>query len=92
MKKYFFGWQNCKWFTKEIVKLYSNEESYFSKKRIESGFAFIVMEWGLIHWLILNITKLTVSEMILWASVNAAISGYMISKIQQEKKEDETKL
>lgn len=86
--KYFFGWQNIKWFISELIKLYSNQESYFSKKRIESGFAFIVAEWGLIHWLLLNIEKLTVSEITLWSAINLSIAGYMINKIQNEKKEE----
>lgn len=89
MKKYFFGWQNCKWFTKEIVKLYSNEESYFSKKRIESGFAFMVLMYGFIHWMAMHVALITASDLFVWGTPLAFISGYMISKIQQEKKEQE---
>jgi hypothetical protein len=46
-KKWFFGWFNIKFLIKELVKLYSNEPSYFSKKRVESGIAFIVGQWGM---------------------------------------------
>ena len=42
---YFFGWTNIKWFITEIGKIYSGQESYFSKKRIESGVAFIIAQW-----------------------------------------------
>lgn len=83
----FFGWKNIKWFVREIIKLYSNEDSYFSKKRIESGFAFIVLEWGMIHWMIVNVDKIKSSELFIWASINAFIAGYMINQIQKEKKE-----
>ena len=31
-KKYFFGWENIKWFCKELMNVYSAKDSYFSKK------------------------------------------------------------
>ena len=31
-----------KWFFTEIMKMYSSEKSYFSKKRVESGIAFAI--------------------------------------------------
>lgn len=88
MKKYFFGWENLKWFIQEIVKMYSGGESYFSKKRIESGLAFIILQWGMIHWFVVKIESITSSDLIMWAGVEAAISGYIISQIQSEKKND----
>jgi len=85
-KKWFFGWFNVKFLIKELVKLYSNEPSYFSKKRVESGIAFIVGQWGMIYFLVQNIDKLTTSDIALWAGVEFAIAGYIISQIQKEKK------
>ena len=58
-KKYFFGWNNIKWFITEIGELYGNGKSYFSKKRVESSIAFIVGQWGMIYFLIENIDKLS---------------------------------
>jgi hypothetical protein len=84
--KWFFGWDNIKWFIKEIGNLYTGRESYFSKKRIESGIAFVVGQWGMIYFLLENHSKLTASDIALWAGVEFAISGYMISQIQKEKK------
>jgi hypothetical protein len=49
MKTYFFGWTNIKWFISEIGKMYSSKDSYFSKKRIESGIAFAISQWGMIE-------------------------------------------
>jgi len=40
-KKFFFGWENIKWVISELGKMYSSKPSFFSKKRIESGVAFI---------------------------------------------------
>jgi len=88
-KKYFLGWTNLKWIIKEIVKLYSNEKSYFSKKRVESGVAVIVGQWGMIYFLLINIDKLTASDIALWASIEFAIAGYIVNQIQKEKKLEE---
>jgi hypothetical protein len=84
--KWFFGWSNIKFLIKELIKLYSNEPSYFSKKRVESGIAFIVGQWGMIYFLTQNIDKLTTSDIALWAGVEFAIAGYIINQIQKEKK------
>jgi hypothetical protein len=89
-KKYFLGWTNLKWIIKEIIKLYSDEKSFFSKKRVESGIAVIVGQWGMIYFLLININKLTASDIALWASVEFAVSGYLIHKIEQSKKLDST--
>jgi hypothetical protein len=88
-KKYFLGWSNIKWVIKEFAKLYSDEKSYFSKKRIESGIAFLVGQGGMIYFLLTNIDKLTTSDIALWAGVEFAIAGYIVSQIQKEKKSDE---
>ena len=89
-KKCFFGWTNIKFLIKELIKLYSNEPSYFSKKRVESGIAFIVGQWGMIYFLVKNIDKLTTSDIALWAGVEFAIAGYIINQIQKEKKVEDT--
>ena len=46
------------WFIKEIFKIYSSQSSYFSKKRIESGIAFVIAEWGMIYYMISKIDTL----------------------------------
>ena len=85
-KKYFFGWSNIKWFITEIGKMYSGVKSYFSKKRIESGIAFFIGQWGMIYFLLENIDKLSSSDIVLWSAVEFAIAGYMVREIQKEKK------
>ena len=59
MKKYFFGWTNIKWFIKEIGNLYTGKDSYFSKKRVESGIAFIIGQWGMIYFIVQNISTMS---------------------------------
>ena len=87
MKKYFFGWSNIKWLVSEIGKVYSSKDSFFSKKRIESGIAFAVAQWGMIYFLMEHHSRLTMGEFLLWAAAEFAVSGYIINKIQSEKKD-----
>lgn len=75
-----------KWFIQEIINIYSNKPSYFSKKRIESGVAFIIAQWGMIFFLLEKHSTLTMGEFLLWAAAEFAVSGYIINKIQSEKK------
>ena len=85
-KKYFFGWSNIKWGIKELIEIYSTEKSFFSKKRVESGLAFIIAQWGMIFFLLEKHSTLTMGEFLLWAAAEFAVSGYIINKIQKEKK------
>jgi hypothetical protein len=84
--KWFFGWDNIKWLIHELRDLYSNQDSFFSKKRIESGIAFVVGQWGMIYFITQNIDTLTASDIVLWSGVEFAIAGYMVNAIQKEKK------
>jgi hypothetical protein len=85
-KKWFLGWGNIKWAFKELINIYSARDSYFSKKRIESGVAFIIAQWGMIFFLLEKHSTLTMGEFLLWAAAEFAVSGYIINKIQSEKK------
>jgi hypothetical protein len=87
-KRYFFGWSNCKWFLRELRDIYSNKNSFFSKKRVESGIAFIIAQWGMIFFLLQKYQTLTMGEFILWAAAEFAVSGYIINKIQKEKESE----
>lgn len=86
-KKYFFGWENIRWFIHEFGKIYSDGTSYFSKKRIESSIAFLIGQWGMVYFIIENIDKMTSSDIALWSAIQFAIAGYMVNQIQKEKKD-----
>lgn len=75
-----------KWFFGELLAMYSSKTSYFSKKRVESGVAFIIAQWGMIFFLLEKHSTLSMGEFLLWAAAEFAVSGYIINKIQQEKK------
>lgn len=80
------GKNKLKWLAKEFSKMYSaNEISYFSKKRIESGIAFVIAEGGAIFWLIHKYNDMTTTDFVLWASIQLTIAGWMVSQIQKEK-------
>jgi len=88
MKKYLFGWANIKWAIKEAIKVYSGVPSFFSKKRIESGIAFIILQWGMVYYLTHNIAleKMDMYDMLMWAGIQGVITGYQLNHIQKEKK------
>jgi hypothetical protein len=43
----------------------------------------------MIYFLLINIDKLTASDIALWASIEFAIAGYIVNQIQKEKKLEE---
>jgi hypothetical protein len=84
-KTYFFGWTNVKKVITELVNIYSNRDSFFSKKRIESGVAFLIGQWGMITFLVQKMPTMQVSDLLMWAGVEFAIAGFIINQIQKEK-------
>lgn len=86
MSTYFFGWDNFKKNFLEFKKIYSAETSFFSKKRIESGIGFIILQWGMIFYLNHKISTMDMYDMLMWAGIEGTICGYMINAIQKEKK------
>jgi hypothetical protein len=73
------------------MNIYSSKSSYFSKKRLESGVAFIIAQWGMIFFILEKHSTLTMGEFLLWAAAEFAVSGYIINKIQKEKQADSEK-
>jgi hypothetical protein len=79
--------RSIKWFFTELVNMYSNNPSFFSKKRVESGIAFFISQWGMVHWLSAKYNIMTTSDFAMWAGIELAAAGYIINQIQKEKKE-----
>jgi hypothetical protein len=76
---------NIRWFFTEIMKIYSTEPSYFSKKRVESGIGFVIAEWGMIYFILQKIDKMVVTDFAIWAGMQFVVAGYMVNQIQKEK-------
>jgi len=89
-KKYFFGWTNIKWFIRETTNIHSSKKSFFSKKRIESSLAFLIGQWGMVFFLMENHSNMTTSDIVLWSSVEFAVSGYILNQIQREKRNNKS--
>lgn len=86
-KKYFFGWENIKWFLREVLNMYTPTKSFFSKKRLESGAAFVIAQWGMIFFLLKKYPNLSMTDFVMWVSVEMLVAGYMVHQIQKEKKD-----
>jgi hypothetical protein len=79
------AWKGIKWFFTEIMHIYSSQPSFFSKKRIESGIAFFISQWGMVYWLLSKVDVMTTSDFAMWAGIELAAAGYIITQIQKEK-------
>lgn len=66
----------------------ADQKSYFGKKRIESGVAFIISQHGMLFWLAKKYDAMSTTDFIMWATLEFAVAGWMVQKIQTEKKEN----
>lgn len=89
LPKTFIGWTNIKWFIKQIIGMYSNDQNcYLSKKRIESAIAFSSAT-GIILWHVYkNSAIITNSEVLADAALLFTVAGYTLNHIQKEKNEN----
>jgi hypothetical protein len=86
MKKYFFGWTNIKFVIKEVVKMYSNEPSFFSYKRFQTGVAFFMFTQGAMYVLTNHVNS--VMDFLEWCVPVLMVCGYTLNFIQKEKKDE----
>ncbi len=84
-KKWFFGWTNIKWGIKQIICIYSNKSSFFSKKRIESGIGFVIAEWGMVYFLLKKMDSMDIMTFAGWATIQFFVAGYIIKQIEKSK-------
>ena len=76
------------WLIKELMKMYSEQPSFFSKKRVESGIAFfsgitvdLLFIWSRRH-------SISSAELLFHVGLLFGIAGYNVKKIQDEKSVD----
>lgn len=81
----FFGWNNAKWFIREIRATFSNEPSYFSSKRIERYFLYLSGIVSLNYYIFVHISTLTYSEIIALVGVEFGYAGFALITTQKEK-------
>jgi hypothetical protein len=69
------------------MKMYSNEDSYFSKKRFESSVAFVSATSIILGYVWLHRHTIGNSELLADAAILFGIAGYTVKQIQSEKKD-----
>lgn len=79
-------WKTIKWFSMELIKVGSNEKSFFSKKRIMEMIAFTSGETTLLSFFFYNISRLSTMDAIAIATVFFAVAGYTLKKTEEAKK------
>jgi ribosomal protein S17E len=79
-------WDTLKWLIKELIKVASNEKSFFSKKRIMEMIAFTSGETTLLSFFFYNISRLSTMEAIAIATVFFSVAGYTLNKTEAAKK------
>jgi hypothetical protein len=80
------GKAKFKWYVNELIRMYSGEPSFFSKKRIDSGIAFIFALWMTIFYLNKRIDTMDIWSFGYVLTAWLFIAGYTIQHIQSEKK------
>lgn len=79
-------WENIKWLVKELMKVGSNQKSFFSKKRIMEMIAFTSGETTLLSFFFYNISRLSTMDAIAIATIFFAVAGYTLNKTEAAKK------
>lgn len=77
--------KTIKYYIKELIKIYSNEKSFFSKKRIESGIAFIIGQILLIIYFANKLPILNTMDFVTLILIEFALAGYILNKIEKNK-------
>ena len=72
-------------YLKELIAVYSDEPSYFSKKRLESGLSFLLGQLGMASYFIANYSVMSATDILMLATLQFSISGYVMTYIQKEK-------
>jgi len=78
-------WGTIKWFSMELIKVGSNQKSFFSKKRIMEIIAFTSGEVSLLSFFFYNISRLSTMDAIAVATVFFAVAGYTLKKTEEAK-------
>ena len=79
--------KNLKWFGEEIMNLYSSKASFFSKKRIESGLAFLLAQIFMIIYFFYHYQKMDVGALFTFVGIEFGVAGWNIYQIQREKRD-----
>jgi hypothetical protein len=88
-RKFFFGWQNFKWFFIEVLKTFSSEHSWLSSKRIERALLFTAALFLIVRYTLKHIPTMSSSDLLIIVGPLFIYAGYNTSVIRTEKKKKE---
>lgn len=98
MKEPLFTWNNFKFLVREVIKMISNKDSYFSKKRAIEILSMTIFfhVWSALAVKMLGVDT-DINTWLIWAAPLLAIGGYYLNATQKEKltntlKTDESKV
>ena len=81
-------WYKIKWGIEELIKCFSNKDSFFSLKRINTEIAFLSAIGVDLFYVHSHRNILTSAEALTHVLALFAAGGYHLNKIQEEKKEN----
>jgi threonine dehydrogenase-like Zn-dependent dehydrogenase len=86
-------WKTFCWYVAEFNKVFSNQPSFYSGKRIKEWIAFATGEYILLHGFVYLLIhdKLDYAAVCFVAAVAFGVAGYQLNQIQKEKKGEEKK-
>lgn len=79
-------WISLVWFLTEMMLLWSDKPSFFSKKRVESSIAFLIAQVGMVWYFIAHFKGMDMYSLTMWATVEFVVAGYTLNQIQKEKR------
>lgn len=80
--------KKIEWFFAEILKVFSDEKSYFSMKRIERGVLFTIALIIICNYVRENIAKISPEEILILTSPLFVYAGFSMVKTEKSKKDE----
>lgn len=78
-----------KWFFSELLKMWSDQPSFFSKKRIESSMIFMAVLVTYLVYCYENFNVMTATDFTIISGAMMVYGGYTVSQIQREKRDEQ---
>jgi hypothetical protein len=83
--------KKIEWFFVELLKVFSDEKSYFSLKRIERGILFSVAVFIICDYVSKNISNITPEGILIITSPLFVYAGFSMVKTEKVRKDEEDK-
>ena len=81
--------KKIEWFFVELLKVFSDEKSYFSLKRIERGILFTISVIIIFNYVSKNIANITPEGILIITSPLFVYAGFSMVKTEKAKKDEE---